>query len=148
MRGSPQQVATEIMRRRAALPGALRAAEAATIKQVQTDAKKLSQGRYSTVQLIRMGHPYAKRDPRPPADPGIINYQKGNFFRGWRRKTGNWKAGTLFCYVFNISREAALLQAGGTKKSKMIERNLLRLLVPTIRRPRMRRLSDAIRKVL
>lgn len=148
MRGSPQEVAAEIRRRAAALPRAIRAAEMETIKAVQDTAKQFSRGGYSTLALTRMGHPYAKRRPRPPADPGIINYQTGNFYRGWRRRTGGWSGGTLFSYVFNVSREGQLLQAGGTGRSAMMERNILRLVVPTIRRARIARLSRAIRKVL
>ena len=42
---------------------------------------------YSLEQLRQMGHPYAKRAPRPPVMPHIINRQSNNLHRNWR---WNW----------------------------------------------------------
>jgi hypothetical protein len=148
MRGSPADIAAEIGRRRAALPGALRSAEMETIKKAQETARRLSTGGYKTAALTAMGHPYSKRKPNPPADPGIINLQSEDLYRGWRRKTGNWSGGTLFSYVFNTSAHAVLIEAGGTSASLQIARPLVEKVKRTIRVGRIRRLRAAIRKVL
>lgn len=147
MRGNPQQVAAEIRIRAAALGPALRRAETESVKEAQKIAISLSKGAYSSLELARMGHPYAKRRPRPPADPGIINKQTGQFLGGWRRKTGNWSGGTLFSSAFNISLHAKLLEAA-PKRSSQIARPLPSLVLPRIRRTRMARLQAAIGKVL
>lgn len=147
-RGSPQEVAAEIGRRRRELPKALRQAERQTVEQAQAEAKRISQGQYKTAQLIAMGHPYSKRRPRPPDDPAIINFQSGDLFRGWRRKTGNWSGGTLFSYVFNVSDHAAEIEAGGTSKSLQIARPIARRVQQRVRAQRLHRLEAAVRRVL
>jgi hypothetical protein len=148
MRGTPAQVAAEIGRRAAALKPALRDAERLTLLDIQAEAKRLSRGVYKTETLAKMGHPYAKRKPRPPADAGIINLQKGDLLRGWRRKTGNWSGGTLFSSVFNISAHGALVEAMGKPGSPTIARPLPLLIPPLVRRARLARLRAVLRKVL
>lgn len=150
MRGTPQQVAAEIKRRAQALAVELRKAEMISIAAVQSEAKRLSKGSFSTEALNRMGNPYARRRPRPPADPAMINLQTGDFLRGWRRKTGTWRGGVLTCTAFNISPHAELLEKGGTSSSLMIARPLVQRVLqsPALRAGRKARLRDAIRKVL
>ncbi|MCW3053296.1 MAG: hypothetical protein JWN14_2466 [Chthonomonadales bacterium] len=148
VKGTPAQIAAVIRTRALQLKLGLRAAERQTILAVQTEAKRLSSGNYSSATLAKMGHPYSKKRPRPPQDPGIINLQSGNFQRGWRRQTGSWSGGALSSFVFNVSREGVLLEAGGSSRSTQIRRDLVSLVLPTIRRARRQRLSDAIRKAL
>jgi hypothetical protein len=148
MRGTPAQVAAEIGRRAAALKPAIREAERLTLIDVQAEAKRFSQGGYKTDVLAQMGHPYAKRRPRPPQDTAIINLQTGDLFRGWRRRTGNWRGGTLSSFVFNVSRDAALVEAMGQRGSPSIRRPLTERIPPLVRRVRLARLRAAIRKVI
>jgi len=51
-------------------------------------ARGLSSGTISSHQLAVMGHPYARRRPRPPQDAAIINRQSGRFYHGWRLDGG------------------------------------------------------------
>lgn len=60
-----------------------RALEAETEAQAYRIADRLSSGPYSLADLRRMGHPYARRRPRPPLPPGVINVQSGLFRRSW-----------------------------------------------------------------
>lgn len=44
----------------------------------------MSEGGYSLAALAKLGHPYAKRAPKPPMDAAIINRQSGRFLLAWR----------------------------------------------------------------
>lgn len=59
---------------------------------------------YSLEQLRQMGHPYARRDPRPPVRPHIINRQTGNLHRNWRwnwARTPDGCRATVYNNAFN-----------------------------------------------
>ena len=122
-------------------------AEQESIEEAEQEARQLSSGPFSSEQLRKMRHPYARRAPHPPGDnPGIINKQSGEFLEGWEieepRTTGD---GTIVSRVFNNSPNADRL-ANGTKR--MIRRPLPRRLRERIAATRNRRIQDAIRKTI
>jgi hypothetical protein len=78
-----QEAAAEIQLLATKLDLAYRKIEADTARQAILIAREVSSGRFSTEDLRRMGHPYSRRHPNPPADPAIINRQSGRFWRGW-----------------------------------------------------------------
>jgi len=115
MRGTPEEIAKEIRKR----ANALRTEAEAGIKEMaavtMAQAKKDSLGPYTTPMLVRMGHPYAKRDPRPPMPPFYINIQTGNLYRSWQKRYGASAGayqGTILATVFNTSPEAGWLERG------------------------------------
>jgi hypothetical protein len=71
-----------------------------------------SSGGFSSAQLAAMGHPYAKRAPHPPQDPGIINRQSGTFLRSWRSSGLEYTLEGLGIRVFNEAPYADYLDKG------------------------------------
>ncbi len=70
-----------------AFPGKLekevKKAEGQSLVKARIIARKWSSGTIKTATLIALGHPYSKRDPNPPQDPAIINFQTGLFKSMW-----------------------------------------------------------------
>lgn len=90
------------------------------IKDTLVAAEMLSSGVYTTADLRELGHPYAKRDPRPPQDAAIINRQTGRFQRSWKPK----RLSAFHAQVINDSPEAEFLaKKEGT--ARMIARPLV-----------------------
>ena len=120
MRGNPKQCADEIKARMEETKKLVKAAMKDEIKAAMKFAKSMSKGKYKSVQLARMGHPYATRNPRPPAPTELINRQTGKFLNSFKTDSnlnainGNWRA-----LLENSSPEAHYL-ISGTKT--MIER--------------------------
>lgn len=84
-------------------------------------AKQFSQQRFFSLgQLKAMGHPYAKRDPRPPVRPHIINRQGGQFYQSWKRQVRQFGDGVT-ATVYNTAPHSRYML--GTKL--MIERPVL-----------------------
>lgn len=88
-------------------------------------ARVSSSGPYSLAMLRRMGHPYSRRRPRPPMDPGIVNRQTGRFLRAWGRSDAHWDSGRRTVNVANFSDRAEYMF--GTRR--MIARPIWRQIV-------------------
>lgn len=85
--------------------------ERRTIEEALIIAEDQSSGPYSTADLARMGHPYARRHRKPLEDPRRINAQSG-MFRGMWDTEGPSADGESA--IFNTDPKAPLL-AGGTQ---------------------------------
>lgn len=76
-------------------------------------ARVLTGTRYFTPQqLARMGHPYARRRPRPPLPEYLVSRQSGEFHAGWvveGLELGHYR-------VANYSSRASLV-LGGTRET-------------------------------
>lgn len=75
-------------------------------------AQDLSTGQYSSKQLRKMGHPYAKRNPRPPQDAAIINLQTGIFKSAWQVIPAAKNLNSISAFIRNDSFVADFLQYG------------------------------------
>lgn len=85
-------------------------------------AREASSGRYSQAELDAMygpRGPYSKADPHPPADPGIINVQTGQFRSAWEEGAD---FGPLHKTVVNTDPVADFLDHDGTGGSNMMRR--------------------------
>src|SRR6186997_3006498 len=116
----PEQIARLLTRAAERLTVEMRKAERASQTQAIELARQYSQGPYSTAELRRLGHPYARRHGAPGLDPSLINRQSGLLARSWRREGPLEKDGGLHTSVFNDAPEAFFM--GGTEK--MFERPL------------------------
>lgn len=141
---TPQQVAATLKKIAKQIPTQLREAEKSTLETAHRVAVAYSSGPYKTAALRRMGHPYSRRAPNPPGDPGIINRQSGRFAGSWRRSTGSWSGGSLVSRLSNSSPEAHYMR--GTKF--MIARPITVLVVKAIRPVRISKLRAALRRAL
>jgi hypothetical protein len=96
---TPRQAETFLRRRARAMEANAMAAERQTMAFALQEARRLSGGPFKTAMLRAMGHPYAKRRPRPPIDAAIINKQSNVFRRSWRvvppRQAGKEMVSTL-----------------------------------------------------
>lgn len=118
----------------------LRSAEEANAREALQLARAYSSGPFSTRTLAAMGHPYARRAPRPPGNPAVINRQTGAFRAAWRIV----KAGDV-TRVVNDSRLAQVFSRGTTV---MIRRPIARAVAQAIRQAREKRLRAALRRGL
>ena len=84
MRVSLAQAAAVLQRKAEATVREVRRANEVASYEALQEARKLSSGPFSSRQLAAMGHPYARRRPRPPLPAHIINVQSGRFRRAWR----------------------------------------------------------------
>ena len=112
---------------------AARAAINKTAREGVQVARQLSSGKYSLVQLRRMGHPYSKRNPRPPQDRGIINAQTGQFRAAWEyEKSRSYFAGNVAGFIVNQSDRAQWLtgQPTDTMIGRPIENRIRRRIEP------------------
>jgi hypothetical protein len=143
--GSPQQIALLLRRKALQFEQAVRQAEKEAAAEALRIARELSSGPYSSAALRRMGHPYARRRPRPPGDVAIVNVQTGRFLAAWRvsgpRKTGSG----LSTRLVNNSPQARLL-LGGTKV--MIARPIIKRIGERVAAKRRRLHQQAMRRAL
>lgn len=73
-----------------------------------------SLGQYSTAQLLSMYDPYGPysvRSPHPPADPRIINFQTGTFYRSWVQTT-RYFTDVAWIRTYNVAPYANALARG------------------------------------
>lgn len=82
------------------------------LREGKATAQQMSSGPYSQAQLTRMGHPYARRRPRPPLAAYIINIQSGRFRAGWRVQGPREESGNLVGRIMNAVPYGAFLDAG------------------------------------
>lgn len=141
MRVTLAQAAAAIERKARAIATEARRAERQAAREALAEARKLSSGPYSARALARLGHPYARRRPRPPLPASVINVQSGRFRAGWQ-VTGT---GDRLVLV-NASPAARWLTARGTRR--MIGRPIAAAVAARIRERRLRRLRQAVRRGL
>lgn len=131
-----------------ALYDALKAAELATLQFGLEQAIVMSSGPISLSWMRRNDHPYSQRNPHPPLKPSIINSQSGQFRAGWEIEmfyvTGEGVTGRLV----NESRHADFIEAGGSGRSKMIERPIARILEKRMEPVRLANLELALLKAI
>lgn len=101
---TPQQAAAELQRRANALRQAQSKIQADVSRAGIEAGQKFTHGGYSQAALNALGNPYSAANPRPPANPGIINFQSDGVYEGWRTKV---VGGSLVLY--NIAPEAIFL---------------------------------------
>lgn len=143
--GSPQQIALLLRRKALQFEQAVRQAEKEAAAEALQIARDLSSGPYSRAQLRQMGHPYATRRPRPPADPAQVNVQSGQFLAGWRVSGPRRTVHGLTTRLVNNSRAARLL-LGGTRR--MIARPIVERIGTRLSAKRRRLHSQAMRRAL
>lgn len=138
----PLAQASAVLRRKAeAIRARTRDAEADNAQRLLNVARAYSSGPFSTATLRRMGHPYARRNPRPPGNPAVVNVQSGRFRQSWRlvKTPSGWR-------VENLAPYAKYFSDRGTRR--MIRRPILRGIGQAMRRQRERRLREAVRRGL
>lgn len=143
MRVSLQQAAAALRQKARAIEQRAREAERASGRDALNAARAYSSGPLRQTQIAVMGHPYARRWPRPPFSAAIINVQTGRFRAAWRLR-GPEAGGTgIRTVITNTAPEARFLTERGTKL--MIGRPIVRAIAQTLRRVRERRLAAATR---
>jgi hypothetical protein len=90
----------------------LRRAAAAAIQSGFEYAKRESSGPFSLSALAAMDHPYAKRHGSPMLDPGRINIQTGDFYRGWNNSKPMAGDAIILGRIYNLDRVADFLKYG------------------------------------
>jgi len=139
----PLAQAAEALRRKArAIQERARDAESTSARELLQIARQQSSGPLSSRQLRMMGHPYARRAPRPPFSAAIVNVQSGRFRAGWRIVGPVTAGGSLRSRLVNDSPEAKSLTERGTRF--MIGRPVMRAIAQRERRLRERRLRRAV----
>ncbi len=122
----------------------VRAAQAENGTVLMRKARQFTAQRfYSTKQLRRMGHPYAKRAPRPPVKPHILNRQNGLLHQSWKVNTRRYSDGVTVSVV-NMAPYAKYMTADGT--TKMIGRPVLEEALKRTKDERTRNLRNARRR--
>lgn len=128
------------------LSGRIKLAQRDALRRTAADgletAQRVSSGPFSLRRLRQMGHPYAKRDPRPPLHPGVINVQSGKFRRRWFARVNASKGEAS---VINQSETAKFLK-GGTKR--MIARPADQLILDNMQGKLAKHTKAALRKAL
>lgn len=119
---------------------AVMVAEALTVADAQAEAIRSSSGTLTTKTLRRMRHPYARRDPQTPLDPGTINAQSGRFRRAWRTRRPVKSGKRITTWLRNSDPKARFMR--GTEL--MVERPVLLRVVRAIRPMRRYRLRRAL----
>jgi len=145
MKMTPAQLAAWCRQAAGRLPPAVRRAEQESLAEGVNLARQYSMGPYSLRMLARMGHPYARRRPRPPMHPGIINLQSGAFIGAWRVEMQQAQAGGLRTAAVNMADYSGFLDTG---TRLMIRRPLVSLVRHNLQPARRRRLSAAIARAL
>lgn len=140
MRVQLAQAAAAIRRKAEAMAREVRNAERQAAREALSEARALSSGPLTRGALRRLGHPYARRAPRPPLPAHVVNVQSGRFRRAWRiAGTGDRLA------LVNTSAVARFL-ARGTRR--MIARPIAAAIAARVRAKRLRRLQEAARRGL
>lgn len=141
MRVGIQQAADALRKKAEAVQQEARRAEEATAREALQIAQRYSSGPFSTRALAAMGHPYARRAPRPPGNPALVNRQSGRFRASWRVvRSGNRLR------LVNDAPYARYFNDRGTRL--MIRRPITRAVGQAIRRSRERRLKHGIQLAL
>lgn len=136
----------------------IREAEERSGQEYERAAFRYSSGPFTLKQLRRMGHPYARRHPKPLLDPGVINVQSGAFRSAWRRDGPNDVAflGSeanpfgasdrgLVTAIYNEDPKAAFLeQPDGAPASLMVQRPVDEKIAAAAEPERERRIERAI----
>jgi len=141
MRVNIDQAAAALRKKAQAVGQQARAAEDANAREALQVAQRYSSGPFSTRVLAVLGHPYARRAPRPPGNPAVINRQSGRFRSSWRVvRTGER------IRLVNDAPYAKYFNDAGTQR--MIRRPIMRAVGQAIRRSRERRLARAMQLAL
>lgn len=148
-RGSPAQCAAELGRRIMALKVGLMAAERQNLIDGVKLAQEASSGPYSSKVLAEKGHPYSLRNPNPPQDPAIVNFQTGDFFRGWKSRVPRVQGGNIVSKIVNIDPKAQDVAQGiSTGRKLSVPRPIVNHIMKQLRPIRLRRLQQAVRSAL
>ena len=140
-----KQAAAWFKRKEQSLRNGIPRAEEQNLKDNVSVAKKLSLGPISTVELIILGHPYARRAPNPPQSAFIINYQKGIFYLSWTYYPPVWsQSGDLVSELVNTAPYANFMR--GTRL--MIERPIYDEVVNLTEVKRFKRLDNLVTRTL
>lgn len=112
-------------------------------------AKLLSSGPYPQSVLTAMGHPYARRRPRPPMPPYIINRQTtaagaASFFSAWRWDGPEKKRGRVETRILNDTPYGVYLE-NEKDRGPMIRRPILEAVGALLEPRRLARLAQAFR---
>jgi hypothetical protein len=127
---TPAQAASEIERFNRRLEQELKRAEERSIEDARKIARQLSSGTFSTEKLAEMGHPYAKRDPRPPAHPAVVNRQTGEFKENWHTDKQGWQGDTLKNSLINDDPKADLMETHRWMIFRPIRQRIMERLQP------------------
>jgi hypothetical protein len=141
MKVSLDQAAAILRQKARALQQQVRSAEAQSAQEALATAHAYSSGPFSTRMLQIMGHPYSRRNPRPPGNPAVVNRQSGRFRSSWRvMRQGDRTR------LVNDAPYAQYFNDAGTVR--MMRRPILRAIAQKIRRNRERRLARAVAAAL
>ena len=122
----------------------VRAAQVANGDLLLKKVKQFTQRRFvSTQQLRKLGHPYAKRDPRPPVRAHILNKQAGLLYSSWKVNVRRYPDGATVSVV-NTAPYAKYMTAEGT--TKMIGRPIFDEALKRTQEQRQRNLHNARRR--
>lgn len=140
MRVSLAQAAQALQRKADAAIREVRRANEQASYEALLEARKLSSGPFSSRALRAMGHPYARRRPRPPLPAHVINVQSGRFRRAWRI-AGHGDA-------LRLVNDTPYGRGFARGTARMIARPISIALAARIREKRMARLKEAARQGL
>lgn len=141
-KGNPKRIALALRRRAIGLESVVREAEKQTAEEGLKIARFLSTGLYTLQALARMGHPY-RQGGSPPADPAVINYHRGVFYRGWKVRAPRKSGGVLVTKLVNDSPIAKFLSAG---TRRMIARPILKAIRKRLTSKRRKFLTAALKR--
>lgn len=142
---SHSALAAKLRRAADRLEGELIKAETATIAQARDEARALSGGPYTLAMLRAMGHPYARRNPKPPMHSGIINRQSGRFYKSWAARSPRVTGDGIASGLSNRAPYSGYL-GSGTKR--MIKRPTVELIYARIAAQRRARIARAFARAL
>lgn len=147
---APREFAQELRRRASLLERELIKAEAKNLDEAKNSAQAdWSSGPYSSAQLARMGHPYSRRHPNPPQDPGIINIQTGRFISSWRVDQPQVSGNRITSRLRNTAPYAKDVTQGIVNGMwRAINRPIVDRIIRTVRKKRVERLKAVLIKVL
>jgi len=138
------KMAETLSKKAVELDRAMRLVERESAGEALKIARELSSGRFSAAQLALLSHPY-RIGGHPPQDPAIINWQTGEFYRGWRVIGPRAAGGTLTTKLVNESPQARALERG---TSRMIARPILIRIQERVQARRRTLYRAAIRRTL
>lgn len=143
MKVSGDKAADALRKKAREIEQRIRAAELATAQEALQVTRAYSSGPFSTRQLRILGHPYARRAPRPPMTPAIINRQTGRFLRAWKVRPPRKSEDRLITKITNDTPYASGFTPAGT--ALMIGRPIVRAVKAKVLPHRIRRLRAALR---
>jgi hypothetical protein len=144
---SARDAATYFRTLEARLKSAVIKAETESAREAMAVAVEQTSGTISTRQLRRMGHPYARRAPQTPVDPGQSNDQGGGVPQSWRMEIRFLSDG-VEARIVNSHPDARWLKRAGRGNSKSVARPIVAAVLQRIRASRKTRLREAIRAAL